>query len=331
MDIEKLLGYVYYDNDYYIFTFDNYKLQLIPRKKEDLIDFKIKNSRLFVEPKCDKKFISDVVLEGECFDGRHVAFCVQDYNALERKVRWVYIGAEEPSKLNMNGIGFISQEINCFYDIRKYIADDLNLANTGDYTYTLNIKSQEPEKLGNFIFDGVKIDVVGNMVWKKNYDVSNNLEIWSKIYLEFSEGISDLNKVYNLVMLQRDVINFLTYRLNNSFDAIEIYKLNVESKKETIGRFYISDSCLKETNYKDVKHIITIDKIKDIGKLYKIINENKIYEHYYCDSYFRRSIYTPSRMLGIIIAFERLIGWKYKEEDVRSKVRKKSPEIFLTN
>ena len=268
MDIEKLLGYVYYDNDYYIFTFDNYKLQLIPRKKEDLIDFKIKNSRLFVEPKCDKKFISDVVLEGECFDGRHVAFCVQDYNALERKVRWVYIGSEEPSKLNMNGIGFISQEINCFYDIRKYIADDLNLANTGDYTYTLNIKRQEPEKLGNFIFDGAKIDVVGNMVWKKNYDVSNNLEIWSKIYLEFSEGILDLNKVYNLVMLQRDVINFLTYRLNNSFDAIELYKLNLESKKETIGRFYISDSCLKETNYKDVKHIITIDKIKDIGKLY---------------------------------------------------------------
>lgn len=46
MNAEKMLGFVYYKNDYYFFSFDNYMLQLIPRKKEDLIEFKIKNTRL---------------------------------------------------------------------------------------------------------------------------------------------------------------------------------------------------------------------------------------------------------------------------------------------
>lgn len=319
MNAEKMLGFVYYKNDYYFFSFDNYMLQLIPRKKEDLIEFKIKNTRLSDELNTNKKFISNIVMEGECFDGRYVAFCVQDVNRLTRKVNWFYVGTVEFEYLKIDGISFISQEINYLYDARRYITDDFDLENKTEFTYSLNIKRQKPEELGNFTFMGTEVNIIGSMVWKKNYDVSNNLEIWSKILLDFNESVSDLNKIYELVMLQKEVLNFLTYRLNNSFDAIEIYKFNEKLTRETIGRFYIFDNCFKETNYKDVKHIITVDNIKNIGKLYGMIYERKIYEHYYCDSYFQRSIYKISRMLGIIIAFERIIDWKYKKEDLKNK------------
>lgn len=319
MDIEKILGYVLFENDYYIFSFENYVITLIPPRHEDLVTYKINNSVLSTKKKIKKGFVEDIILEGMSFDGKYVAFCVQDVSSLERKVKWVYKGSTELSELKIDGISFISQELNYFYDVKKYITDDFNLENEGDYTYSLNIKRQEPEKLGDFTFNGIKIDIIGNMVWKKNYDVSNNLEIWSKIHLEFKKQNYDFYKIYDLVILQKEVLNFLTYRSNNTFDAIEIYKLNEDNKKEPIGRFYISDNCSKETNYKDVKHIITADNIKNIGKIYKMINERKIYEHYYSDSYTKRSIYTPSRMLGIIIAFERLMSWKYNKEDLKDK------------
>lgn len=172
--------------------------------------------------------------------------------------------------------------------------------------------------MGSFEFNDKNINIYGDMAFKKNYNLSNNLELWSKLTLESSRYIVDLNEIYDIVLLQKNVINLITYRTNNTFDSIETYKYNENKQKMRIGLFYINDECVKEKDNKQVQHLIKSNDIKDIGIIYDYINTNKLYLHHICSSYRSQSSYTPSRMLGIMIAFERIVNWKYDKKDLRN-------------
>lgn len=323
MNVDKLIGYINYRNEKHIFTIENYELQLVPCNPERLITYQVSTIFDPITSKNDKGFINDVILKGECLNGKNISICIQDSpwinnGVFKYKVNWLYVFNGEKCIEDISGLNFLSQEINYFYDTKQYINDDFELENGCFKNYTVNINSKERTFLGSFNYNKNTIKVFGDMAWKKNYDVSNNLEIWSKISLEFENRITNIEELYKIILLQKLVIDVLTYRTNNGFDSIEVYTYNKKNKKEIIGNYYISDQYVKESNYKNVQHLIRYENIFNIGKLYELLNEGKIYTSHICGSYILSKVYNPPRMLGILIAFERIINWKYDKKKFRN-------------
>ena len=320
MKIDNFSGYINYKGEEYIFTYEDYQIQLIPITYEKMISHRIDNTFNAIVGKTKTGFVNDTIINGICFDNSAITICIIDYpnSELNFKVRWMYIHNENNNPMKIKGINFISQEINYFYDIKRYINDDYQTKENKFKSLTINVNSLERELLGNFKYKDYNIEIYGDMAFKKNYDVSNNLELWSKLSLESKDEISDLNTIYEIVILQKNVIDILTYRKNNTFDSIEIYTYKNE-ERIIQGRFYINNGCIKETNYKNVKQIITSSHIKNIGKLYKLINERKIYLSHLSESHKLKSTYDSSKLLGILIAYERMINWKYSKSSMRNK------------
>lgn len=324
MNIEKITGYLNYRDEEHVFICENYYLALLPTTSIKLFEYK--SSLIFdniSKPKANG-FLADVLLEGICITGEKVYFCIQDnpsykdgvFNYL---VKWLYIVDKNLECPQIKGINFISQEINSFYNTKKYLKDDFDLKNGSFSNYTLSILPLDREKLGSFSYNQKKVEIYGDMSWKKNYAENNNFEMWSKITLEFEKNTSEIDWIYRISLLQKSVINFISYRLNNSFDSIETYSYNENNKRYISGKFYISEKLDVEKDYKILDRIIKSDNIKNIGKLYEMILKNKIYLNHIPINQEQKSIYTPLRMLGILISFERIINWKYTKEDLRNK------------
>lgn len=223
---------------------------------------------------------------------------------------------DEP--IRIKGVNFISQEINSFYSIKKHITDDFSLENGCYKEYQLNIKALNPTLLGSFKFSNYGIKIFGDMSFRQKYSSNERIEMWSKLVLELSRELNTPKKLYELVILQKSVINFLTYRLNNTFDMIETYIYDKHNRKYPSGRFYINNKCEPESDYENIKQLITSDNIPNLGDLYKLILSGNIYMAHICDNYSKRKTYNPLRMLGIMIAFERLFRCQYGINVIRS-------------
>lgn len=323
MDIDNFSGFIYYKGEEHFFVFENYELTIAPNSSKNIL---IYNSRSIFESISNKEIdetIKDLIIDGICFDGKGVTFCIQDCRWIKKgtstyKVKWVYIHSSGLDYTKIKGIEFLSQEINYFYDTKRYINDDYKIEDGHFKYFTVNVEALKRKQLGKFKYNNLNFNIYGDMAWKKNYDVSNNLEVWSKLSIETDNELSGVEEVYNIVLLQKIVIDVLTYRTNNTFDSIEVYNYDNEKNKHILGRFYISDECNKEKDYKLIKRLITSNDISNIGILYELIDDGKIYTSHICDSSKTQSIYNASRMLGIMIAFERIINWKFDKNLMRN-------------
>lgn len=324
MKIDAFQGYTQYREKEYIFMFDNYELKLIPCSYDNLIENQTTHGFKALTKLKKNGWINNFILEGCQFDGTQVVFCVQDSPGFKDgifsyKVKWLYINTlKYGESIRIKGINFISQEINSFYSIKKYITDDFSLENGCYKEYQLNIKALNQTLLGNFRFSNYGVKIFGDMSFRQKYSSNERLEMWSKLILELSRELTQLDKLYELVILQLNVINFLTYRLNNTFDMIETYIYDEHKRKYPSGRFYIDYKCEPECDYENIKHLINSDNIPNLGELYKIIYNNKVYMAHLCSSYSKWKTYDPAHILGIMIAFERLFRWQYGINKIRS-------------
>lgn len=340
MKIDSFQGYVLYRNKEHIFIFDNYELKLIPNTYENMIE--CQNTICFeslTKPK-KKSWLNELQLNGHCIDGTPVIFCIQDNpwfkdGVFSYKVKWLYINdLKFDENIKIKGINFLSQEIDCIYKIKDFVTDDFSLENGCYKEYQINIKTFEPKMLGNFRFSNYGVKIFGNMSFRKKYCSNEKLEVWSKLILELSRELKDLNKLYTLVLLQLNVIRLLTYRLNNTFDMIETYMYDEKGRNIRTGRFYFNYHCEIEKEYENIQHLITIENIPNIGMLYEMLLKEKIYLAHICKNSIERRTYGPSRILGIMIAFERLFAWQYGKDKIRSEnhlALLKRIEKFLDN
>jgi hypothetical protein len=270
-------------------------------------------------------WINELQLNGHCFDGKQVTFCIQDNpwfkdGVFSYKVKWVYINdLKNDNDISIKGINFLSQEIDCLYNAKDFLTDDFSLENGCYKEYQINIKALEPKLLGHFRFSNYGVKIFGNMSFRKKYCSNEKLEVWSKLTLEMSRELTQLDKLYKLALLQLNVICLLTYRLNNTFDLIETYILDEKGRNIRTGRFYFYNRCEAETDYENIQHLIKLENIPDIGKLYELILKDKIYMAHICKNCAEKRTYGPSRILGIMIAFERLFTWQYGKDKIRSE------------
>lgn len=325
MKKDKFAGYINYQNEEHDFIFENYELQIYPTTSEKLIMYK--TTLVFDKLSKPKKhgWINDVNLDGTTFEGKKVTFCVQDLPRVKDgvasyKVKWLYIYEKQDKNGNsiIKGLKFESKEINQFYNVSKFISDDFNLNEKGGFKdYTLKLKNMKQEKLGHFKYKNYGVTIFGEMAFSKKYTYMQNLDIWSIISLDFSKNVTDLNKAIDVIVLQNHVVDFLTYRLNNSFEKIESYYYDSNNRRVVSGQFYYPFEANCESDEKLISHMISCNNIPNIGMIYTLILNEKLYIPYLCNSIKERNKYYPQRMLGIFIAFERVFSWMCPEKELR--------------
>ncbi len=322
MNNERITGYINYRKKEHLFVLENYLLSLIPSSFENLIEYR---ATLFFDPVTKRKsngFLCDLILEGIIMDGKRINICIQDNpsykdGVFSYKVKWFYIFNQNIDDIKIKGINFVSPEINYIYSTKRYIKDDFDLKEGAFKNYSLKIQKLDRELLGKFKYNDRVIKIYGSMSWKRKYNDLSIFEMWSKLVLEFNKEVNNLNCLCDIVTLQKCVIDFLTYRNNNSFDSIETYSVADNNKQYITGKFYIYFEKDIETNPEKIKQLIVADNISNFGEIYELINSNIIYLSHICDSSDKRKIYGPQRMLSILIAFERFFNSKYDDKDIR--------------
>lgn len=327
MKKERFTGYIDYRNEEHSFIFDNYELQIYPTSYEKLIEYK--ETLIFDELSKTNRhgWINDIKLDGLTVEGKKVTFCIQDFpwikdGVFTYKVKWLYIYEKYDEKENhiIGGLKFESKEIDQFYNVSKFISDDFNLSGYGGFKdYTLKLKSMKKENIGHFKYKNYGVKIYGEMSFSKKYTYIQNLDIWSILSLEFSRNLSDLDKAIDIIILQKHVIDFLTYRLNNSFESIKSYYYDSNNRRNVSGYFYFPFDVNCEDDEKQISHMISSNNISNIGEIYVLILDDKLYIPYLCNSIEERKKYYPQRMLGIFIAFERLFSWMCLEKESRGE------------
>lgn len=322
MKAERIIGYIDYRNEEHIFILENYTLNLIPSTSEKLIEYRI---TLVFDPITKRKpsgFLNDLILEGITMDNKKINICIKDNASYQNgifsyNVEWFYIYNKNVNDVKIKGINFVSPEINYIYSTKRYIKDDFDLKDGSFNNYSLEIQKLDRQLLGDFEYKRKKIEIYGSMSWKRKYNDFSIFEMWSKLTLEFNKEANNLNYLHDIVILQKCVIDFLTYRNNNSFDTIETYSINENNKQYITGKFYIDFEKNIESDPEKIKRLIVTDNIPNFGNIYELINSNIIYLSHICDSFEKRKIYGPQRMLSILIAFERFFNSKFDDKEIR--------------
>lgn len=326
MKIDKVTGYIKYREEENIFIFDNYELQIIPKTYEK----KLENEGTFIFEDLSKPkrqgWINDIQLIGVTEKNEKVIFCIKDCASIKNgifkySVKWLYIykvPAEDQNFL-IDGLIFTSQEIEQLFNISRCIIDNYNYnKETKNGNYTLNLDVTK-EKIGKFKYKSHDITIYEEINFKKKYFPQQNLDIWPTLLLEFSDGVNDLYKLIEIVILQKHVIDFLTYRSNNTFEKITSYCYNEDHNRIISGYFYFPFDVKIEINKKNINKLIKLTTDLNVEKLYSLIAQDKLYIPYLSSSISERKKYTPQKMLGIFIAFEKIFGWMHSEKNTRGK------------
>lgn len=321
MKNEKITGYIDYQNEEYIFILEDYILHIMPSSFKKIVDGGIAFLLNPIAQKNSNGFLEDLVLEGVKMDGKKIDICVQGRASCTNgtfayKVKWFYTYTCDTNNLKIKGINFISPEINYICSTKRYISDDYNLKGVLINDYNLKIKNLDRQLLGSFDYKNQNIKIYGSMSWKRKNNDLGIIEMWSKLILEFDKRI-DVKELYSVVLLQKCVIDFLTYRNNNSFNTIETYSVDINNKPYTAGKFYINLEKNLESDSEKVERLISADNVPNFGNIYELINNNIIYLNHLCDSFDKRKVYGPHRMLSILVAFERFFNSKFDNKEIR--------------
>ena len=180
-------GFINYRNKEHTFIFNNYELQLIPLGYNELV---VNQSRHMFESLTKPRkngWINDLILKGICFDHKIVYFCISDNPGLKNgifnyRVKWFYISdLINTDEIRINDVSFTSQEINSFYNLKKYIKDDFSIENGKHKDYQMEIKSLLPDLLGKFRYSNYSVSIYGGMSWKKNYSKLHLCTVWLQL------------------------------------------------------------------------------------------------------------------------------------------------------
>lgn len=324
MIIEDFNGYLTFRDEIFPFTFHQDTITIIPYSLEKWSELSSEWFYRDFNRKDKHKWIDKIIIDGITDKHKGVKFFVTDnpsfYNGYYSfKVNYLYIYDYKKNTEEMEdilGIKFTGPEINYLYDISRYINSDFKVKGYKFDKYSIELSNREDKILGKFRWHKYYVSVCGSFTWKKDNDTYSPLDVNSVIKLELSNYCNDLYKIIELVNTQIQVMYFMTYRKNITFNNIEMYNYSSNGLKKNIGNLYIFNKVNDcENNKNNLKNIIDVDGInEDFAKLYKMIIDNKIYTMHICENSLERKKYYPSRILSILISFEHTYNSFYKDK-----------------
>lgn len=326
MKIDDFNGFLEFRKEIFPFSFSKNKVTIHPSNIDKwnelysdwfLKDFNTKSN----------KWLDKIIIDGITDNHKGVKFFVTDnpsyfngYYTYSVDYMYVYnINPETNDMYSIKGIRFKGPEINYFYNVKDYISSDFQTKNNTFERFYLELKNKEDKNFGKFRWHSYSISIKGSFSWKKENDIYGPLEINSLLVLELSRECNDLKKLIELINVQRKVMFFSCYRKNITFNEINTYCFTENKLRSQIGNFYI----FKNNNFEDdktiLKQIISINDTDNFySKLYKLSVDNKIYTTHICRDNHERNLYTPDRILSIIIAFEHSFKIFYPNVKIQS-------------
>ena len=343
MHINDFNGYLDFRNETFPFTFKNDTLTIIPPSIEKWNKFYKEWFYHNFSNNSKNKWLEEIIIDGITDNHRGVKFFVTNnpsyFNGYySYKVNYLYIYDYKNGTNDMyeiKGLRFKSPECNYLYNVKDYINHDFETKDNKFNKFSLEVLSKEDKNFGKFRWHNYSVSVNGSFSLKKDNDTYSPLEINSLIILELSRTCSDLDKLIELINLQRTVLTFCVYRKNITFKEIDAYIYTDDKLKRKIGNFYIFDNKEMESNINRLKQIIDFkDTGECISKLYKLVWDGKIYTTHISQNYIMRNSYFPAKMLSILIAFEHTYKTIYKNVSLSNQdfnfVKNKTIE-FLNN
>lgn len=331
--LKKMIsGFMNHNNKKCLFKLKDFTLEIEEIENRDKVfeeDFK----ELFsINPKKDETN----VLRGKDFNGKEIIFHVS--NVRKRtlksygcKVFWYIIFNKDESPFD--GLQINAEELNWFY----------NVGNAYDYNYnqktgqtTVNIKPFESlEKKFSFTFNSTTVNGNLNITRNiKNMDTSP-IHLFTSLDLEFEET-DDYEKLYQLISILNDFLAFISYRRNISVDSIYLKKRADETGLyDKIGQVFINKDGIFEESEKIIRNrIIQFPLIEEnIGNLFNMLVQNKIYLTHIPENSIDRRRITASRFIMITAGFEWQFKLSFKDESKNSedkyRVQKEELLTFL--
>lgn len=321
MDILKFTGFIKYNDEIRPFYFENGILTIMAANIDSLYlsdiewfkDFNVKKSG----------WLDRLIFEGITSSKYKVYFFLLDSNKYESgnykyAVDFVYICRDDSANA-IDGIKIKGPEINYFYDVRSYINQDFKLEGNCFSNYSYEITSHPDTSFGKFRIHNYNVSIKGSFSWKKENDTYKPLEVAALLVLELSKKTDNFDFMFELINLTSSVFKLLCYRKNISLDEITTFVFDNNHKRKDIGNIYIFNNIKRETDTKIIKKMITSDGIyNSIGNLYYMMNKDCFYTAHISEDYNQRNIYTPQKMLSILIAFEHYFSKLYPNLNTRS-------------
>lgn len=301
-------GFVKFKDENHPYCFENGKLTIMPVSAEslnysDIEWFKDLNYK-------QNGWLDKLLIEGITGDKKRIFFFFTDNNSYQNgnyvyDVEYVY-ACDYKDGLNIDGIKIKSREINYFYNLKTYLKQDYQLDGKTFSKYSFELNSHPDCDFGKFRFHDYSVSLKGSMSWEKENDTYSPVQLFSLLIMELSRKTYDLDKIYELVCLVKSVFRFLCYRKNIVFDEIKTFLFTDDHFRKEIGTFYLFDSEIQEELSKKATYqIITSDEIENsISNIFSLEMCDILYHTHISDSFYSISIYTPQRMLSILIAFE---------------------------
>ena len=343
MHIKDFNGYLDFHNETFPFTFKKDTLTIIPPSIEKWNEFYNEWFHHDFNNNSKNKWLEKIIIDGVTDNHNGVKFFVTDSPAYfngyySYKVNYLYIYDYKSGTNDMyeiKGIRFKGPECNYLYNVRNYINQDFETKDNRFNKFSLELLSKEDENFGKFSWYNYSVSVNGSFSWKKDNGTYSPLEINSLIILELSRTCNDLDKLLELIYIQRTILTFCAYRKNITFKEIDTYAYTDDKLTRKVGNFYIFDDKEAESDIKHLKQIVDFKGTgKSISKLYKLVLDGKIYTTHIPQNFIMRNSYFPARMLSILIAFEHTYKTIYKDVLLSNEdfafVKKKTIE-FLDN
>lgn len=311
MNIEDFNGFLKFKDEIYPFSFKDNEVTIHPYSIDKWNEFRAEWFHFDFGKK--NKWLDKIVLEGVTDKKKAVYFYVTDnpkycYGYYTYKVEFMYISDINPETdevYDIKGIRFKGPEINYLYNVRDYIKQDFETKNDIFDRFNMELKSKKDNNFGNFRWHNYSIAIKGSFSWEKANDTYEPIKINALLVLELSRTSSNLKELIELILIQKKVLYFSCYRKNITFNEIDTYTYERNARKK-VGNFYIFDSEITpEESRKVLKQIIDYKNVgSNVSELYKLEIKKKLYTTHICANYREKHIYTPARILSIVIAFE---------------------------
>jgi len=301
-------GVVEYKNIRFDFEFDEQYLRIIPKNESRdifLDEFYPKNdngSRSIIDYEIDSDY-----LIGHSIRDNKVIFILNDKYISTEGLNFkdivrtpliidikYYISCIDDSFTDMV---FYCDELNYIYNLSKSYDSKIN----SDNSISFLIKNINDDSSGQsqYSIKGINVDLCFGINKSISYSASNLVKLQSYIKLHFNvmDNIMLLTDLYYSVLT---FIRYLTFRVNISFDKIELFNGN-----NRVGYFCSCDKYNLDFSIEIKKKCITYDYIgNNISSIMQDIVDNNIYLEHLPASFSYRNLYTHAFILLLTSAFQ---------------------------
>lgn len=311
-ELQKIMGYVSYENLEYPFVFDKqeFYLTLIPPTREQCERNRYDWTPFQISEK--EGWVGNCELEGFTREGYNIIFNVMDQRFTQNgfyvfSVNWAAYSFCDYSLYSIDGYKITGGDIDLFYppkQVLEYKIQHNDQNNIEEIAVTA--KAQDYRPCGEFILNGVSNNIeVSAFGYFSRKDAVEPLNSKSSMKVSFSQA-SKCEYVFQSLRYIGLFFVYATYRKNIDIHDVELFWTNDEGKIAPNGRLLYNKELPYEHDSKKYKRIIQYNIIKDkVGSLTQLFVDNDLTIRWIKESIDYQSKYTLPSNIMLFSSFER--------------------------